>query len=35
MTAGARAFLIGESLLRQGDPERALRALGEKMENRK
>jgi indole-3-glycerol phosphate synthase len=34
-TAGARAFLIGESLLRQGDPERALRALGEKMENRK
>jgi len=33
--AGARAFLIGESLLREGDPERALRALGEKIENRK
>src|SRR5271166_4477758 len=27
--AGARAFLIGESLLREGDPARALRALGE------
>ncbi len=31
-TAGARAFLIGESLLREGDPSRALRALGEKIE---
>jgi indole-3-glycerol phosphate synthase len=33
--AGARAFLIGESLLREGDPERALREMGKKIENRK
>ncbi len=33
--AGARAFLIGESLLREGDPSRALREVGKKIENRK
>jgi indole-3-glycerol phosphate synthase len=34
--AGARAFLIGESLLREGDPSRALKELlGEKIEQRR
>ncbi len=33
--AGARAFLIGESLLRERDPERTLREIGKTIENRK